>query len=265
MTHPYYIMDALGWNPGFFCSYQAVVGFLHMIENEGNSGYQVFFEKGLYFDPKVGPNWWEYYFEPIYSGPPTEGITIDHPGDMLKSKWNTDAISNITRESAAYFIKKYIKVKPNLQQKIDDFIKLKFGQHTIATHYRGCDKSSEAPRVHYSVISDEVKKHIKYDSKIFVASDEQAFIQYMVNCFGNKVIYTDAIRSPNHDPIHHHDGHAMSNPYKLGEDAVIDCYLLSRSNTLIRTFSNLSSSAANINPDLKVIDLNQATYRKGLR
>lgn len=265
MLKPYYIMDALGWSPGFFCSYQAVIGFLHMIENDGNSGYQVFFEKGLYLDPSVGPNWWEYYFEPIYSGPPSQDVIVDHPGDMLKSKWNTDAISNITRESAAYFIKKYIKVKPALQIKIDEFVKNKFGQHTIGTHMRGSDKSSEAPRVAYQNVLEEVQKQLRPNSVVFVATDEQAFIEFMKSKLGSRVVCTDAIRSKDHEPIHHKDGKPMSNPYKLGEDAVLDCYLLSRCDVLVRTFSNLSSSAANINPTLQVIDLNRATYCEGLR
>jgi Nodulation protein Z (NodZ) len=265
----YYIMDALGWNPGFFCSYQSAIGFLNFCEKEQPAGFQIFFEKGLYFDNNVGPNWWEYYFEPVKCGEIKEDMIIDHIGDMLKSHWGTETISTMSRERAAEIIHKYIKVKPNIQNKIDDFIQNKFNNsYIIGIHYRGTDKSSEAPRVAFDVVRDEIKKHLnnRNDCKIFIATDEQSFLNYMISQFSNKVIYINAIRSAGHEPIHHING-GMSNynRYILGEDAVIDCYLLSKTNIMIRTQSNLSSSAANINPNLPVIDLNHAHYRTGLR
>ncbi len=261
----YYNFGALTWNPGFFCTYQSIVGFLDFIEKEKPIGFEVFLENGLYFDAAHGPNWWEYYFEPIKYGGFQEPMIIDYIGDMLKSAWGTDAISIISRERAGELINKYIKLKPFLQQKIDDFVKTKFGKHTIGCNMRGSDKSSEAPRVSYETIANEIKKHLQENSVIFAASDEQKFIEYMKSIFGSRVVYTDSIRSFTHEPIHHLNGKPCANPYKLGEDAVFDCYLLSKCNLLIKTFSNLSSSAANISPKMPVVSLNQATYRQGLR
>lgn len=262
----FYMMGAPTWHPGFFCCYQTVVGFLNRCEQDPPVGYKVFFERGLYFDNAVGPNWWEYYFEPIESGQP--GEIIEHVSDVEKSAWGTDAISIISRDRAAEIINRYIKPKSHIQSKIDNFVNKEFANHyVIGIHYRGSDKSSEAPRVSFETVRQEVLKaasnHPNY--KIFVATDEQGFINYMKHTFGSKVVCTDARRSPNHEPIHHVKGEVVDNRYQLGEDAVIDCYLLSKTNILIRTQSNLSSSAANINPSLPVIDLNHAFYRAGLR
>lgn len=270
MKPNYYIMNACSWKPGFFCSYQSAIGFLNFCEEQKPLGFRIEFEMGLYFDPSVGPNWWEYYFEPVNVGVCPPDAFIESVGDMLKSHWNTEVISNMTRESAAYIINKYIKVKPHIQNKIDQFVKNNFNNNfVIGIHYRGTDKSSEARRVPFHEVYQEVIKHLsdKQNNKIFVATDEQNFLNYMKSKFGNVVVHIDANRSPDdHTPLHHLDGDMVSgNRYLLGEEAVIDCYLLSKTNLMIRTHSNLSSSAANINPLLPVINLNHATYRAGLR
>ena len=46
-------------------------------------------------------------------------------------------------------------------------------------------------------------------------------------------------------------------PFQKGEDAVLDCLLLSRCQVLIRTASNLSQCSALINPDVPEIALNR--------
>ena len=52
-----------------FSVFLTVVGFLHFYEQEGWDGARVDFRKeGLYYDPRIGSNWWEYYFEPIVLG-----------------------------------------------------------------------------------------------------------------------------------------------------------------------------------------------------
>lgn len=265
----YYIMDALAWDPGFFCCYQSAVGFLDFCEQEQPMGFEIFWERGLYFDEKVGPNWWEYYFEPVKVGEMKEGDNVEHIGDSPKSHWNTHVISDMSRERACEIIQKYIKLKPYLKNKIDQFCDLYINnRYVIGIHFRGSDKSSESPRVAFSVVKDEILKVIngRSDYTIFVATDEQGFINYMTEKFGNKIVYNfDAIRSQDNSPIHHFEGKPMNDPYKLGLDAVIDSYLLSKTNIMIRTQSNLSSSAANINPNLRVINLNKTKLNKPLR
>jgi hypothetical protein len=268
----YYIMGAPAWDPGFFCCFQALVGFLNYCEQTNPIGYKVFFERGLYL-AKEGDNWWEYFFEPISGGEPENNIKerhdiiIEHMSDVQKSAWNTEAISTMSRERAGELIDKYIKLKPFMQEAVNNFIENSFKEYTIGVHFRSLDKSSEAPLVPFVKVKQEVLRIAATQSnyKVFVATDELAFLTYMQNHFGDRVVAIDAIRSSNSEPIHHNHGKPMPNPYKLGEDAVLDCYLLSKTNILVRTQSNLSSSAANINPNLTVIDLNKAHYRAGLR
>lgn len=268
----FYLLTAPSWFPGFFSCYQVVVGFLNWYEEQAAAGLtlgmKVHFEQGLYFDSSVGPNWWEYYFEPILTAEPPDEHVEAIP-DSPKSAWAAEAISTISRERAAALIRTYIKIKPHLQARIDTFAAQHFGsRYVVGVHYRGTDKGCEAPRVAYEVVVEEVRRAIArpMHAAIFVATDEQPFLDCMKDAFGERVVAIDACRSLNDEPVHHVNGRsALTNRYALGAEAVLDCMLLSRSDILIRTHSNLSSSAANINPTLPVINLNHAHYCPGLR
>ena len=268
----FYLLGAPGWYPGFFACYQVVVGFLNWYEGqaaEGSaSGMKVWFEQGLYFDQRVGPNWWEYYFEPILTAEPP-GEHVEVIGDSPKARWATEAISTISRERAGQLIRKYIKVKPHVRRKIDTFAEQHFERpYVVGVHYRGTDKSNEAPKVAYDIVEGAVQHALAEhtDAVVFVATDEQQCLDHLRKAFGAQVVATDALRSANYEPVHHvNGGWASTDRCALGEEALIDCMLLSRSNIIVRTHSNLSSSAGNINPTVPIVDLNRASYREGLR
>ena len=159
---------------------------------------------------------------------------------------------------ARAIIDKYIHPKQHIINKIDHFVENNFKSlFIIGVHYRGTDKQHEAPRVLYKEVKNKVKqeiKQLKADYKIFVATDENAFVEYMKMVFPNKICYrSNAIRSDNRQPVHkrHQD------QYKCGEDAVLDCILLSRTNLLIRTSSTLSLWSTYFNPDIPVFELNE--------
>jgi hypothetical protein len=155
-------------------------------------------------------------------------------------------------------------VKPHVQRKVDAFEERYFESRYVAgVHYRGTDKGNEAPKVAYEVVEAAIQQEIAdhSDAVIFVATDEQQCLDHLRAAFGARVVFIDALRSANYEPIHHlNGGWAATDRYALEEEALIDCMLLSRSNVIIRTQSNLSSSAGNINPIVPVVDLNRATY-----
>lgn len=267
-SNDYFIMTAPSWHPGFFSNFQAVVGFLDFYEKNPCAGIKVTFGDGLYFDAKVGPNWWEYYFEPIEIGSSQNARTL-FVGDSEKSVWATAAISTIPRQEAGRLIKKYIKLKPHIVEKINKFVAKKFDQTcTIGIHYRGTDKVAwkEAPRVPYPTVVQAIKAFLKQNKpqsyKIFVATDEQPLITYLRSKFpSGTLVYLNALRSSNRKPIHYNQIYR----YRQGEESVIDCFLLSRCTVLMKTHSNLSSSAGNINPEIPIINLSHATYCPSLR
>lgn len=109
------------------------------------------------------------------------------------------------------------------------------------------------------IIQNYIDSHNLQTFKLFVATDEQLFLTYIENAFPNLVISHNASRSADGTPLHL--GRSDINPYQQGEDAIIDCLLLSKGDILIRTSSNLSAWSSYFNPYIPVIDLSKAYWQ----
>lgn len=244
--------------PGFFACFHSVIGGLDFYEKNYYGGCRIEFKWGLYLDRQMGSDWWEYYFEPVTIGSP-ENMILIYLDNGQKHVLAHNAISSISRERACELIQRYVHIKPIVLDKINAFVRDNFKDNfVIGVHYRGTDKTSEAPRVPYSRVYLEVQKTIaSRDSQttpyiIFIATDEQDFIEYMTKKFGEKVCFLDAIRSSDGKPLHVH----QAEPYRQGLETLMDCILLSKTNILIRTQSNVSAAAGNFNPQVPMITLN---------
>ncbi|MBI5274469.1 MAG: hypothetical protein HY860_05400 [Chlamydiales bacterium] len=241
-----------------------------------------FAEGGVYYDTAHGSNWWNYYFEPLhlqqekllnshlslYPHYFAEHDILDTSSDpSLEPSYvgsytelNRVAISlrrALSREDAGNLVKKYIHVKPFILKAVDQFILDHLNADVvIGVHYRGTDKSSEAPRTTYhevfKAIENNIKNLDKINYKIFVATDEEGFIKHLKARFKDKVVFTTASRSSGNISIHHRG----ENPYQTGLEAIIDAILLSKCDLLIRTSSNLSLWSSYFNTQMPVILLN---------
>lgn len=242
---------------GMFAICNLVLGHLYLLDKGYYGGVAVdFADRGVYYDPNKGSNWWEYYFEPLAVGLKSDGIvekTIPFELNQLAAAIRMQ----IPRGEAAALIRKHIKVQDYILEQVDDFASENFQDYfIIGLHYRGTDKSSEAPRVTYAqaelAVQEQISSlpHNRY--KIFVATDERPFLMYIQKKFPGKVIYTEAIRSTDFSSVHH----SAPNHYEVGRQAIVDALLLSRCDQLIRTSSNLSLWATYFNPDLPVTLLN---------
>ena len=200
------------------------------------------------------------YFEPL-------GIGNDqqHP---LKHFADTNCAldhftqKHLTRLQVFDLIEKYIKIKSAIQDKLTDFAGYKFQNHfIIGIHFRGTDKYKEAPQVSYETVWQAILTHIESRHlkkfKIFVATDEQNFLTYITEKFPKKIIFQDISRSKNEIGLHFQ---SQTSPFQMGEEALLDCLLLSKSHVLIRTDSRLSLWAAYFNPHVPVISLNTNYY-----
>jgi hypothetical protein len=157
-------------------------------------------------------------------------------------------------------IRKYIKIKPYFIRKANQFFDSNLkGHYVISIHYRGTDKRLEAPRVPYNTVCDAIREymttHGPEDYKIFVATDEEQFLQHVKMTFRGLVAAYPSTRSMSQEPIHH--GQSIS-PHQLGEEAIIDCLLLSQGRVLLRTASNLSAWASYFNPEIPIVQLSSS-------
>ena len=99
----------------------------------------------------------------------------------------------------------------------------------------------------------QIKQRPLETYRIFVATDEHDFLKFIKEAFPGKVISIEMDRSIDGSPIHMN----ARDPFLQGEQALIDALLLSKTQVLIRTQSNLSLWSSYFNPTLPVITLNQ--------
>lgn len=253
---------------GLFSIYFDVIALVQSYEQGIFQGVQVDFKKtGPYYDEHYGESWWDYYFEPICLGD-TDGARVVHKlGDCLYIDPCVVEFRN-TREQNHALINKYIKIKPHIQGKIDEFIHANFqeDEFIIGVHYRGTNKG-EVPRVAWSKYIKEIDKQIarlngrKY--KIFLATEEGPAYDYFLQMYPGQIVSTLAQRSSGLDNPAYADPNNQSR-YQCGEDAIIDCVLLSKTDVLIRAMSNLSICSGFLNPKIPEIVMNgrvQPPYR----
>ncbi len=257
----YHLLTPRTVSVGFFSIFHMVLGALDFMETSDSCcGLRVDFEdKDFYYDKEYGKNWWEYYFEPIDVGEKTD--VIKKFFEYKKIAFSFHAEFGISRERGNELIRKYIFLKPHIQKKIDDFCETNFqGSYVIGVHYRGTDKWSEADIVPYKDVYERLQPIVKeqHNYKIFVATDDSYFLTYMHAHFPGYVIAIDAIRSDEGAAVHFTEKNLN---YKKGEDAIIDCILLSKCDLLLKMASNLSDCSTSFNPFIPVIKLNKGKYK----
>jgi len=240
---------------GLFSEVGAVLGGLEHYESRPGiyAGLEVNFkDQGLYYDPAAGDNWWNYYFEPLTIG------RADGAAVRTVEPWQHDTFADmverkLSRPVAAALLARHVRVQSHLTNEVERYwgehVK---GGHIIGLHYRGTDKAEESPAVPYESMAVAARQVLpvadRNRGKIFLATDEQAFLDYMLERFPGQILYRQMRRSVDGRPIHKWSDEGFRN----GANALVDCLLLSRCAQLIRTDSNLGMVASLFNPTLPV-------------
>lgn len=220
-------------------------------------------------DPGKGSDWFAYFFEMKVGAPASGTGDPSHPvTDYCRIHHIRDLsfldahIDSMTLELAHRLIEKYVAVRPEILRTIDDFQRRFFsGKRVLGVHYRGTDKALEAPRVAWERTEAVVRncladRQLKFD-RVFVASDEERFVEYMHSRFHDVEVCSHADRERSRDDSPVHGVRSKGNRYVKGEEALINCLLLSRCQFLVRTSSFLSAWAAVFNPELPMVILNK--------
>ena len=244
-----------------FSQFSDVLALLKYYDWDVYDGIEVDFGRtGCYFDPARGENWWTYYCEPIkYGG---QGEAQEVHGDVPFARRRE--IEFFTSCGEAYqLIRQYIRFKPNILDQVKAFEKEHFaGQFVIGVHYRGTDKMrQESERIHpyqmYRAVRYVIKKLALTDYRIFLATDEEPMVDFFEGLFPGRVcVQPNVHRSASRTALPPHLDHP-EDPYLLGVEAIVDSLLLSKSNFLIRTSSNLSLWSTFFNPELPVLELGE--------
>jgi hypothetical protein len=186
----------------------------------------------------------------------------DHPdlgGVTLLIPYQWDDPGPALRHEAKKIIDRFIRPRAYIQEKVNEFFAAHMaGSYVIGVHARGTDATSEQelrPFRQGSLVlpryTAEIERLLDAEpqAKILAASDEQASLDYLAEAFGQRVISYDSAR--------HQGGEAAGKgptgwimpayiagdrqaAARNGEDAVVECLLLSRCNYLVHNGSSLA-------------------------
>lgn len=245
---------------GFGSTFSAVLHALNKYDKGSFSGIHINLDRGSFVDAERGPNWWDYYFEPIDFESVGAEVFMYERRQYLYLVNEGYRLSNARVQA---LVQKYVHLKPEMDQELEAFVADHFnGYYVIGVHHRGTDKVKEAQLVPFAVTQQKLEKTIAKLSqdqlerlRIFVATDEQDFLDLMAACYPDQVIYADFVRSTDDKPLHYSKDKYSSN-YQKGKEAILDCYLLSRCDVLIfPASSSLSYFSSKLNPEQIVISV----------
>jgi hypothetical protein len=160
-------------------------------------------------------------------------------------------------------------VKPHIIDEIENFYMKNFHGHPmLGIHMRGTDKGTAnasphlmrivPPKDYFPYIDKYIAKHSS--CKIFVATDQQQYLEEMKNRYKQRIISYDVIRSKSCVNAFQKDD---ENRYIKGKEVLIDCLLLSKCDFLLKCTSAVGEYAIYFNTKLGSIDLNQAQKKLG--
>lgn len=176
------------------------------------------------------------------------GLPMDYARDM-----------SLDRAHALWH--RYLCLQPEIDAHVESYVARHFAdRQVLGIHFRGTDKTTEAPRVGWDVFVHALRQMLAAQpalNALFVASDEPAFISYIMESFADMpvIAHEDRVRSHDGRALHVRPDPGMN--LDKARDALVNALLLSRCAALVRSASFLSGWASVFNPALPVTMLNR--------
>jgi hypothetical protein len=192
-------------------------------------------------------NSWEYYFKPVspysleevYNSKTVAFCDGRYPSGY--AFWLTEApeLQDVYRS--------YVRIQPSIEEFVDHFEAENFaGARVLGIHFRGQEFRTTPihplPATPRQMITRarELLSQGGYE-KIFVVTEEQAYLSLLKRVFGSRVIHTHAFRTTE---VNAYEMYARPNhKYLLGLEVLRDALLLGRCNALLCAGSNVAEFA----------------------
>jgi hypothetical protein len=196
-------------------------------------------------------NSWEYYFNNFNNFNNFSNWNIDYIYKFFNYKFSNEKSFDTTKIRKSLY-KDYKKIlskillKKNIKKKVDEFIKKRFKKKKIlGVHIRGSDQKRAALHPYPPTLNQMIKEAEKLINKynfdlIFLVTEEENYYIKFKKYFGPKVITYNHFRSKN-DIF---KGYPRKNHrYNLGYETIINMILLSKTNYMLHSDTNLSAMA----------------------
>jgi hypothetical protein len=259
----------LGREVGLFSNVFSAIGALEWCaQNEMVPAVR--FDRGAYFDPVRGPNWWEYFFERVSDIDPML-LPVHSIAELTELSISFAMRIILRRRAAANLIRKHIVIRPEMVRGVDEYWgDVLGGRFVVGLHLRGTDKFLEHPPPDLDLVFRQIEQvtagRPEPSWRLFVATDDARLLEPVKTWFGDHAIFRDVLRSENGHALHTavpvdawergpHGGEPfpamVRRPaFQIGLEAIQDALLLSRSNVFFGSSSCLSYFVAAYNSDL---------------
>jgi hypothetical protein len=246
---------------GFFSLFiQAIYG----IDLANRYGLSYYIDFGnhtyLYTDPaRQDRNVWNYYFEQTDSNKPA-------PAHIVRNSFNEVYPLRIWRRKHFFRLNNVVRqlvFKKEIEQKLLEKEEYFNAHKILGVQIRRTDHSQEVEPVPTETFCREIDKRLhKYDY-LFVSTDDNKTLDLLKKQYGSKLVFNEVNRSDTQHAVH--SNLSFSNRYKLGEEAILDCYCLSLCKHAILIQSNISYAALLFNPKLSYTLLEVTGVRDRLK
>lgn len=159
-------------------------------------------------------------------------------------------------------INKYIKPNDIILDKITYYLDNNFkGKKILGVHVRRTDHEGHGKFVEINKYISYINGIISNYDNLFIITDDNITLDLFKNVYGDKLLYVDnIIRSNNGVAIHY----GNYDKYDIGEDVIIEAYILSKCKMIIGTSSNvlMFSLCNQDNSNYKMLDLDMNIEKK---
>lgn len=221
----------------------------------------------LYFDSKVGPNVWEYFFNQPQNPPQTtrrfavsaveeRGFIFDRTG-LLDITNRTPSYNEAVLQAAKIF-RDEIGFSELASTHLEKAFQRTWAEGSVlAVHRRETDFKAHGLILPIDAFFKEVDPYIDSGYAVFLATDSHAALAKFRKRYGKKrILSSTSSRSRFGRPLHT-SRHMFKSPAAIGFEALTDAYLLSRGDHLIRTRSNVTTFSKILNPLLPTQEIDQ--------
>lgn len=266
-------------NDGMFSNVNEVVQHLYLAEQ---NDYQFIIDWGnsCYRKSHQNTDPWNYYFEDCFQRPSDNGrdFQLLPSGAIVCCTKNNIITPRLLdgnckpllfpndRALPHRLIQSYIAIKPNIAKIIQKFMGSHFKAYTVGLHIRGPGRNHggvpEIRKQYPCKNGVPFEQYFKYvdlqldiypEAQIFACSDSAFVLQEIMERYGKKVISYPSTRSlfgEMHILNHPANKGRKFSPYKLGEDVLVEAYLLSNVSYFVHGNSNVVNYVLCNNPIL---------------
>jgi hypothetical protein len=211
-------------------------------------------------------NAWEYFFEPVGRVSAIELLatkngSLEHasiqqiqaalPDDIVMSDYILDHVGHYDhtegqRQEYASIVERRISVKSEVLAKLNANLVEELSRGATAVHYRGTDKFYESARQSVHEYYDALQHRVDPSHKLFVATDDAPFLEWMIATYGDRVRYTQAARSYDQTALHL----GPQRGPQQAEECLLDVLLMAKCQHLVHGNSSVTNGVLVFNPTM---------------